>query len=157
MEQDSKKIIELLAKNEAKLAELYLEYSKNYPQDIWQELVRDERVHFQWINTLKDIPGVVFSSERFSVEAIESMIEHIDKLKQEALNKSLIEAFSIALDLENSLLEKKYFSTFKSDEEELKEVFDNLNRATQEHVAKVKTGLDRAKGELPQNNELYKS
>ncbi len=29
MEQDSKKIIELLAKNEAKLAELYLEYSKN--------------------------------------------------------------------------------------------------------------------------------
>ena len=46
-------------------------------------------------------------------------------------------ALSVARDLENGLIENKYFEMFESDCREIKQVFLNLAAATRENYSKI--------------------
>jgi rubrerythrin len=50
---------------------------------------------------------------------------------------SLIKALSIARDIENGLIEKKFFEVFEGDPIELKQVLLNLAAATREHHNRI--------------------
>ncbi|TET10801.1 MAG: hypothetical protein E3J83_00055 [Candidatus Atribacteria bacterium] len=50
---------------------------------------------------------------------------------------SLIKALSIARDIENGLIEKKFFEIFEGDPIELKHVLLNLAAATREHYNRI--------------------
>ena len=53
-------------------------------------------------------------------------------------NLKLINALSIAVDIEQTMLENKFFQVFETDSIELKNVLQALEKATQEHLKKVK-------------------
>jgi hypothetical protein len=49
----------------------------------------------------------------------------------------LITALSIALNIEQSMIERKFFETFDTDSAELKHVLHDLTASTNEHIKRV--------------------
>ena len=59
--------------------------------------------------------------------------------------RTLLNAFSIAAYIEDSLMERHYFEIAQGDSEELKRTLNNLAGATQSHVKHVKDTLETYK------------
>jgi DNA-binding protein len=64
--------------------------------------------------------------------------EELDK----ASGRKLVNALSIALYVEESMMEKNYFEIINGDSEELKQTLRKLTGATQIHIARVRETLD---------------
>lgn len=58
---------------------------------------------------------------------------------------SLTKALSIARDIENGLIEKKFFEVFEGDPIELKQVLLDLAAATREHYNRIEKAWNEAK------------
>lgn len=109
----------LLLEHEEKLGELYATFADKFPESrsTWSELATDERTHAGWIRDLWrkfDNGEVKLSGEKFNPQALRSSIEYIDKVKREAASARfmLTNAVSIALDLENAMIDRKFFKVF---------------------------------------------
>ena len=142
-------LITKLAKNEQTISQLYQAYAEKFPdyQKFWANLSSEEIEHSNWISDLnsKVNQGLIsFSEERFKIEAIETFLKYLQQrladIKEEKI--SLINALSIALDIENSLIERKFFEVFESDSEGLKYTLLSLAAATEFHRTKIKKILD---------------
>lgn len=142
-------VIEALAKHEEAIGELYKAYSEKFMsyKQFWIALFADEKDHSYWIRQLlgKAKDGFVFFQEdRFKIEAIntssEYVREQIEALKTEKISE--INALAIAYDLENALLERKFFEIFESDFIEIKNIFLDLAEATTRHREIIKKALE---------------
>ncbi len=134
------KVIELLAEHETMIGRLYKEYAQKFLhwKDFWSKLSAEERGHANWILKLRSkIKGgsVYFKEDRFNKEAIKTSLKYLNNQLSQAQMQdiSLIKALSIARDIENGLIEKKFFEIFEGDPIELKHVLLNLAAATREH------------------------
>lgn len=159
MELDEQiKILELMAQNEAAVAQLYAHYAQHFPQlnDFWTKLSKEEVEHAKIIRGL--IPHVqqktvFFNQDRFPRAAIESTLKYVSqevaRLKREKI--PLMKALSIAFQIESSLIEKKYFGVFEGDNFKLKTLLNELRLATKRHVEMVETqwNLERTKTAQP--------
>lgn len=144
LEKEQLRIIELLAEHEKIISSLYIEYSQNFPvqRDFWLNLAREEIEHAEWIERLKAKAGekkLYFNEKRFNEEAIRTSIEYIRGQKVRAQEEEITpkKALSIARDIENGLIEKKFFEVFKPDYKEIKQVFKDLANATHEHYNRI--------------------
>ena len=120
------KVIELLAEYETMIGRLYKEYAQKFLdwKDFWSKLSAEERGHANWILELcsKIKEGFVFFKEdRFTKEAIKTSLKSLNNQLSEAQMQdiSLIKALSTARDIENGLIEKKFFEIFEGDPIEL--------------------------------------
>ncbi len=132
-------IVDMMAKNEVKLSELYAKYAHAYPtrKEFWNELAREEVSHGAWISTLKkriEDGSVKFSSERFNVDLNNDFYRHV---QQEELkiseNTPLIEALKTSGEIEEMMLEKKFFEVFQGDAPELEVLLLALEYSTKNH------------------------
>lgn len=144
--------IELLAKQEELLGQLYREYSKKFLvyKKFWLNVSFEEINHAAWIRRFlkKAQEGMVFFNEqRFKIEAINTfsryVMEQIDALKSNEVSD--LNALAIAYDLENTLLENKFFEIFEEDSVEFKHLLLNLSYATKQHREKIKKALEEKK------------
>ena len=142
-------IVELMIKNEEAMSALYKTYATKFPQrqDFWLSLAKDEIDHANWIRelTIKANEGALYIDEnRFNTESIEQLSAYIDERQNETnyVDITLKKALTVTYDIENVLIEKKYFSVFIGDAHELKEVLHKLQAATTHHRSLVKEALD---------------
>ena len=143
------KVIEMLARNEEAVSKLYKAYAEKFPahKGFWSRLAEEEIGHAGWIRKLhsKVKEGSVYFNEgRFKIEAIQTSLDYLNdwlvKARKEEI--SLINALSLAWDIENALMERKYFEIFEGDSVELKHVLTDLADSTKNHRDRVKRALD---------------
>jgi rubrerythrin len=131
--------------NEILLHRLYAHYAGLFPDDkeFWQDISADEAEHAGWVSSLSnriDNGEVRLTAGRFEPEALTSFAdyiqEQIDRIDTE--NILQIQALSISMDLENSMLEKGLFKSYETDSTELREVMNRLEKSTETHYSEVK-------------------
>ena len=144
-ESDPTRVLDLLAQNESAIGQLYQVYARNYPElaAFWEGLAAEETEHAGWIRALggKVAEGSLYLSEhRFKEEAIRSFLTYLeDELNRARSEKMpLVTALSVALSIEEALIERKYFEVFETDSAELRHLLQNLARASEEHARRVK-------------------
>jgi hypothetical protein len=135
-------IIEALAQNELNVAELYRKYAAKFTEhkDFWRNLAIEELNHAAKLRTLTGVKVELKTKDRFNIIAIKNFSKHVlvesDPVKVN--NSSLINALSTALNIEQSLIEHKYFEVFESDSIELKQVLLSLANDTEKHLENVR-------------------
>ncbi|MBN2790052.1 MAG: hypothetical protein JXR69_07670 [Candidatus Delongbacteria bacterium] len=141
-------IVELLARNEQALADLYTSYSEKFPDfKLWTFLRKEEEDHFHLVISIKDNVedgSVDFSDMHFSVKTITMAIEQVlNELKiVENGGRTLGKAIKFALKLESSMLEKNFLNYFSSDDPELEKVLVQLRTDTKSHQNILEKALD---------------
>ncbi|MBM4446162.1 MAG: hypothetical protein FJ023_02255 [Chloroflexi bacterium] len=138
-------IIEMLAKNEEAVARLYRAYADRFPEykDFWAGLAVDEVDHASELRRLCEIAGRrgLYPSEgRFNTTAISVFSSYLERESEPNRVKalSLINALSVAVYIEESIIEHKFFDVFETDSVELRHVLLNLAAETKKHLEQVR-------------------
>lgn len=137
-------IIELLASHEDTISLLYRAYAERFPEfaEFWSGLAGQEASHAGWIRGLAARlgQGSVFFRERFKLEplqiSLEYMLAELERAREQDVSMSL--ALARAMQIEEALIEKRYFEVFEGDSVELSHALQNLDRDTREHVSQIK-------------------
>jgi rubrerythrin len=147
------KELEMMARHEEVIGELYGEYARNMPEyaDFWQRLAGEEAGHAAWIRKLfTEVKNgtVTFKESRFNVKAIETSMRYVKgwivQAKSEALDP--MQALSMARDIETSLIEKNYLASYEADSPEMKKVLNALKDSTTQHRERLNQMIIQAKG-----------
>ena len=136
--------VEMLAKHEETIGQLYKEYADKYPEhrDFWLALADDENQHARWINELHskiEEGSVHFKQDRFQIPAIRHSLNYVQKMLLKSIEPGfeLIEALSTAWYIEDALLENRFFEVFETDSADLKETLRKLAEATDQHRQRI--------------------
>ena len=149
--KDPDVLLGALAEHERAISRLYQAYSSRFDEhaEFWAGLSQEELKHAACLNKLRTLlqedTGVVIV-ERFSVDAIRFSINYIDELIECASRPDFefINALSLAITLEEALLEKNFFEVFSGDSQEVQEALEFLANETERHskiLLKIKRNL----------------
>ena len=138
---DASDIILLLSEHEEAIGRLYAEYAGIFQEDeaFWMQFSKEEFLHAEWIRSLQVLnekEEVLFTG-RFNEAALQTSLKYIHNQIEKAREGSVtrIEALSISLSLENSLIEKKFFDAFAGDSAEVQRIRLLLVETTKKHRA----------------------
>ncbi|MBN1369757.1 MAG: hypothetical protein JW954_05930 [Dehalococcoidaceae bacterium] len=141
-------MLKMMATNEELIGRLYRQYAAKFPKysNFWNNLAREEDTHASWLISLYQQAGAGLLSiddKRFNESAIKRFSEYlqieIDRLHKEQF--SLVAALSMALHIEEALIERKYFEVLGADCPDLKNTLERLKSETEVHLRKVKEEL----------------
>lgn len=140
-------VINLMVESEETLAALYRSYSYVYDdKDIWEELAKEELIHAQWIIALRNNQTEVsFENDAFDPQPIQTMISSINEKMNEPEKPTLLNALSISLAFEKSMIEMNYFGIFRADTPATERVMQSLRKSTEEHIHMIEHEIDRIK------------
>ena len=148
-------VITKLSELEESVGRLYETYAVIFPdyRNFWVNMASDEREHAAWVAKLRSLIDnrlVVFSEGRFKVEAIQTFLKYIDEELGKAKEKNLflMNALSITLYIEESLIEHKYFEVVEGDSPELKSILRDLAGATQKHADSARETFNAYKAKI---------
>jgi hypothetical protein len=144
-QQDHKtQVVYMLMAHELALSLLYEAYARKFPDfGLWSELAKAEKKHAGWIlgliGKIED-GSAYFGKRRFRVQAVQGAIDYLDDERTKASRQSvsLLQALSIAVSVEGSLLEKKFLESFDTDSAVVRRVLDELTDDTKCHLQTVK-------------------
>jgi len=146
-------ILDLLEAHEHHIKDLYLAYSKTFPEfaAFWNALAQEEASHAALISQLKKKAvekGIEVSVKRFKPELLKTTINYLKREAQKAKNKKvdIMYAMTNALEIEKSMIEREYFEVMNMDPEDLKKALAYLSESTKRHVERVKIIWDEIRG-----------
>jgi rubrerythrin len=146
--KEQKIIMDLLVKNEETMSKLYKLCAKKFPdlRDFWLGLASDELEHADSIHRLSlhiKKGTVCLSADRFMGQDIQIVLDSVKdamaQIKKQRI--TLIDALSIGLYIERSLMERRFFEVFTTVHEELKQTLLDLEKSVDEHRAKLEKKL----------------
>jgi hypothetical protein len=148
MRVEKQDILELLARNEEKISELYSLYAEQFgdPDNFWLLLANEETSHALWIRQLKDpvaVKTITLDNNTISPQGIVLFTEYITrKIKEAKENTVTLEiALSTALDVENALIEKSWFDIMQTDSDSVVINLNRLRNALKQHRDKITQAL----------------
>jgi hypothetical protein len=135
------KTLDMLAQLELAISEFYQTCADSWKgqKDFWSSLAVAERKHSQYVREIADLfsknPKNFYRGRPFQVAAVSTVISgiknNIQKLKGGELKEENL--LFIALDIEESLLESKYFDFLKSDDPRLQNIVIEIMSQTRHH------------------------
>jgi len=138
-------IIEMLAKNEEAVSQLYSAYADRFPEyrDFWSDLAVEEIDHANELRKLCGIAGegsLHIREGRFNTTAIGNFSSYVKRESEpdRVKSSSLINALSVALSIEESMIEHKFFDVFEADSVEIRHVLLKLAADTRSHLEQVR-------------------
>ena len=138
-------LLALMAQNERLVGDLYIKYSNKFSEGkvLWEKLAQDEEMHASWLTiqqTNLDKGLVSIDSKRFNESAIKAFSDYLksEMGRLDAGEVSLINALSVSLYIEQSLIEHKYFEVLDSDSEEMKNTLTKIKKETEVHSNRIK-------------------
>jgi len=144
--------MEALARHEEAISDLYEAYAGRFEafKEFWSQLATEEKGHAAWIRQFKekvDDGQVKLDEGRFRIPAIETSIQYLNGYAHKARTEEMDIAYAltIALDVENALLDRKFFEVYETDDEELKKTLDLLQEETKAHRQKVEDLLNQVR------------
>jgi len=154
MEEENKKedVLELMRSYELILKDLYEIFSEKISEEkeFWKKLSEEENKHAYWLEVL----GANMRREnislnednRFNVPLIKSSLKHVQEATEDFKNMEKIDSFdalNFAGDVENSMVEKKFFEVFYGQSEEFDRVMKLLKEETREHNQRIMQKLEQ--------------
>ena len=154
-------ILNAFKEHEQAIAHLYEVYAEKFPEckDLWMELSSEEIQHARWLDLLQDKiedGSEYFVVERFPLAAIEHSIGYVNQLATRAHQPdfTLINALSTALQLEQALIENKYFEVFEGDSAKTRHTLALLAQSTHTHYEKLHKAWREYEGGRPESSVL---
>jgi len=138
-------VLELMRSYELLLKDLYALFAQKIPaeKDFWMKLSEEESKHAYWLEVLgmsmQKHKLSLNDDSRFNLSLIKISILHT----QEALDDfrkmevSLFDALTFASDMENSMIEKKFFEVFYGQGKDFDRVMKLLKEGTIEHRQRI--------------------
>jgi rubrerythrin len=141
----------------SRLYEVYAEVFLDY-QQFWSDLSNEEGQHAGWLRELNTnvVQGsATLRENRFNKIAIQTFINylHDEYSKVMSRERALINALSITLYIEESLIEREYYEVLDGDSLELKQTLSNLASATKNHIERVREVFNVYKKAILQEND----
>jgi hypothetical protein len=144
--------IEALARHEEAICDLYKAYADKFPEfrEFWSQLATEETGHAAWIRKFSDKlsdGSAVLKEGRFRIPAIETSIQYLNGYTQKARKETMdiTHALTIALDIENALIDRKFFEVYETDDKELIETLNLLEQETRRHRQTVEDMLNQTR------------
>jgi hypothetical protein len=136
-------LILLLMENEKAISRLYEQFAETFSHDapFWKDLSRQEKEHARLIGELGALvrKNKIGAGIAFSVKAVETSIKYIDILREKCRKGEITRgaAYTHAHDIERSLIEKRFFSVFRSGHPSIQKVRESLTAETEKHCAMI--------------------
>lgn len=138
--KDPDALLKALQEHEHLLAKLYQAYARRFDEytTFWSDLAHEELKHAACLNKLrlllKEDPTITII-ERFSIDAIQFSIKYVNELIERASQPEfqLVNAFALAMKLEEALLERNFFEVLDGDDHEIRETLEFLAKETEHH------------------------
>jgi hypothetical protein len=143
MPEQNSAIIDALVANEKKLSKLYQTYATTYReyQDFWFILASEELEHASWIRDLEESyrRGTLWVNDNFHIEAVKLFGGFLEErlVDAEVESFSMERALTVALDIENSLIDRGWFKMFESAQAKDKATIEQLITAIEIHKESV--------------------
>jgi rubrerythrin len=138
-------VLDAMAKNEEAVSRLYQAYADRFPDQkaFWSGLVAEETSHAGWIRGLQTKMregSLAVNRDRFKIQPVRGFSAYLERELVSAREPGMspINALSVALYIEESLIEQRYFEVFAADAPELKRILADLAAATKTHLEKVR-------------------
>ena len=142
---NASEVIEAMAKNEEAVSQLYQAYADKFPAQkaFWSGLAADETTHAGWIRGLQAKMregSLAVNRDRFKIQPVRGFSAYLERELTTAREPGMspINALSVALYIEESIIDQRYFEVFAADAPELKRVLAELAVATKSHLEKVR-------------------
>ncbi len=145
-------ILGLMAAHESAIAELYEAYAARFADHapFFRELAAEEKEHARLLVSFADDVQrhvVQVNPGRFSSISILESLDNVRRRLKDAQDRdgpSLVNALSVCADLENSMIERRYFEVIQGDRAELAQLLETLEADCEAHRDKVGQALARA-------------
>lgn len=144
--KDIIKLLQVLARLELKIAELYTTCAERWEtkKDFWNTLGDEEKRHSGYVKKMAIVvekyPQKFESGHKFPTVAVETVIKGIDEYIRRIKDGSLDfkKILNISLNIEDSLLEKKFYNVVKTENIKYNEFIGRIREETQDHRKKIK-------------------
>lgn len=146
--------LELLIQHERAIGRLYALFAEVFPEhrEFWEQVRDEEQRHadcLQGLSSKESLKQWFATNSQFKRLSIRGSLEYLarqmERIKMGPI--SLLEALSIAGDLEEALIEKQFISLNVSGPEEIKSVMKTLVSDTQRHRRMIAEKLNVHKRE----------
>lgn len=134
----------MLVEVEETIGQLYTLYAERFSTDgdFWRKLAREEDIHARWVRFLCDAVTegkAGFSVENFAPATYQTFLGYLQRSVANAKDGTLtaFDAFSVALDIESTFIEKDFFTVFFAETAEIRSLLDALNTSTAKHMQRV--------------------
>ena len=147
-------LLDMMAIHELAVSGLYQSFAAVLPEwkAFWTAIANEELGHAAWLRGLKSKlaeEGGILNREHFNLDGLRTSMDFLQRTRGDVLKKGItpLRALSMALDLEGSLIEKEYFSIYKTDSVAVQEVFAKLREQSGGHRQRMRDTLaaERAK------------
>lgn len=145
----SEDVLELMRSYELFLKDLYQFFAQKIPQEkeFWLRLSEEENKHAYWLEVLGmniEKRGISLNGDdRFNLPLIKSSIEHVKEALDDfkKIELSFFDALTFAKDIENSMIEKKFFEVFYGIDDDFDRVMKLLKEETKKHSERIEEKL----------------
>jgi hypothetical protein len=149
-------ILESLVEAELAMSELYDACAKAWPQDeiMWMNIVRDEIKHASYVGKMIELvnehPEDIEMGRTFYVQAIQTFIKGNKETQQKVINTQLseLQLLTSVLSYEESIIEKQFYTIFKSKNVEFHNLIQDILLDTHLHAKTVREKLIEVRGRL---------
>lgn len=148
--QEQRKILEGLVAWESMIGELYERYAILNPQNrqLWSAMASEERVHSTMLaslHTLLDSGHLFWNIGQFHHELIADELAFVRDALNHARsgNPSEADCITVAIRIETSLIDSKFYAVVKSEAKEFAYICKALSVATTKHVQRLKDRIGK--------------
>lgn len=152
MKEDEQDMLEMMTRHELAIKELYEAFAILFPdyKGFWQQLATDERRHANWLETLRSNPDVgmwLLHNSQLRLQAMRASIGYVESQTTRAKEGkfSLLQAFSIAKDLESALIERHLSKLQDLAPQGIKPILMKLSDETKRHLKAVVEVMNKQK------------
>ncbi len=155
MKEDELDVLEMLIRHELAIKQLYEIFAATFAnrRDFWQSLASDEQRHADWLGALRSKPAIdkrLLQDSQIRPQAIKLSIGYVESqiVRAQEGKFSLLQALSVARDLESALLEKHFPKLSGSVGKETESILTDLAAETERHRKAVLDLLDIEKRQI---------
>jgi hypothetical protein len=147
---DSVRPLEMLIEHEEMIARLYGAFAQKFPEarDFWRGISGEESSHVHWLRRLGEIMaegGASFHPDRFNLRAVATALEYLQVLLDRASESiSMKQALAFAAQIENSIIERRFFEAFEGNTDEARRILELLVKETAKHLEWVSRRQEQA-------------
>jgi len=148
---EQEQALTFLAEHEKAIGGLYQVFADSFPEHaaFWSGCAEEEFRHAAIIRNMQALAakGAICLTGRFNAAAVKTSLSYIDQQTAMAQSRAMQarQAFAIALNIESSLLENRYFEMFSAASPEFQKMQRTILDETVKHRRMIQAALEKIK------------